>query len=97
VKQRKKADYQTDVVRLRIDATNQEFSDWLRPSTGSPPVGARDPVFYAPEWVVYAGVGKTPTADLKGEVVGSAEPTSGLQRCLGSRPPVVQLAQVQHA
>jgi hypothetical protein len=65
VKQRKKADYQTDVVRLRIDATNQEFSDWLRPSTGSPPVGARVPVFHAPDWLVYARVGKTPTADLK--------------------------------
>ncbi len=65
VKQRKKADYQTDVVRLRIDATNQEFSDWLRPSTGWPPVGARVPVFYAPSWLIYARVGKTPTVDLK--------------------------------
>ena len=65
VKSEHHADFQTDVLTFRIDATGEHFADWVRPSAGWLEVGARVPVFYAPGWAAYARVGGTPTVDLK--------------------------------
>lgn len=65
VERDKKADFWTDVVTFRIEATGQHFSDWLEPTTGWLEPGARVPVFFAPGWSAYARPGKEPTVDLK--------------------------------